>query len=190
MMIDNMVCEFMHMLCESAGGFFTPFFRLISILGEKCWLCVLIGFILCVRKKSRWVGVTIVLSIFLGFLVADFVLKPCIMRLRPYLSDITRYYRYWQDAGAIEETGYSMPSGHTLGVTAFFTSLYITAKQEKRKTIMIVGIICIVLMAMSRCYFMHHYFTDCLAGAIVAIIIACITKVLVKLIYKICKVNA
>lgn len=189
MFIDNMVCEFMHILCVKFGFFFTPLFRFISILGEKCWLGVLIAFLLCFRKKSRWVGATILSSIAFGWIFADYVFKPIFMRVRPYMSDITKYYQYFLDAGGYEETGYSMPSGHTIGVAAFFTVLLITCKRESRKKVMCIGLICIILMTFARCYFMHHYFTDCLVGVIIAIVMSIIMKLVVKCIYRFIKAN-
>ena len=32
--IDALFMAFVHGMCVSAGGFFTPFFRLISVIGE------------------------------------------------------------------------------------------------------------------------------------------------------------
>lgn len=187
MFIDNLIINLMHNLCIIAGIFFNPFFRFISLLGEKGIIFVLLGFFLALRKKTRWVGGTIILSIFLGFIVADFVFKPFFERIRPYLSDNTLLYTYWQMAGGIEETGYSMPSGHTIAATACFVSLFITAKKTYRGLILKIGIVIVSLMVLSRCYQMHHYFTDCLAGIVIGTFLSFIAKIIIKAIYNLCK---
>jgi len=56
-----------------------------------------------------------------------------------------------------------------------------------RKNILIVGIISIILMSLSRMYFMHHYFTDCLGGFVVGIIMAFVAKFILKFLHSLCK---
>lgn len=186
--IDALFMEFVHGLCVTAGGFFTPFLRAISVLGEKSWFFLLISLFLFLNKKTRWVGATAILSIFLGWILSSICLKPFFMRLRPYTA-FNLYQDYWKLAGAYYETDYSMPSGHTLGCAAFFISLYITSKKSARNLISTVGIICVILMTISRTYFMHHYFTDCLVGVLLAVVVSFISKVVVRFIYKVCKDN-
>ena len=181
MILDNLFIGFVHFLCENAGALFTPLFRLVSMLGEKAWFFLLIAIFLCLSKKTRWIGVTIIFAIFLGFIFADVIMKPIIMRPRPY-NENNLYYEYWLLAGAIEETNYSMPSGHTIGIAAFFISLYICSKKQYRKNIFVVGIISIILMILSRCYFMHHYLTDCVVGVLVAFVASFISKPISKMI--------
>ena len=184
--IDNAVIEFMHFMCVNFGFFMTPMMRFVSILGEKCWSCVLISFVMLFKKKTRWIGATAILAIFIGFIVADFLIKPTVMRMRPYMtSNILQ--NYWMLAGAYPETNYSMPSGHTVGVTAFFVSLLITAPKQDRPLIRKIAIVCIILMVFSRCYFMHHYFSDCFVGAIIGIVVSYIAKAITKGIHYICK---
>ena len=186
MFIDNLFMEFVHFLCVKGGFFFTPFFRIISLLGEKCWFFLLIAFLFCLRKKTRWIGITIIFSIFLGYVIGDICLKPLIMRLRPYTAN-NKFQTYWALAGSYPEIEYSMPSGHCIGVAAFFISFYITGKKSWRKNIMRVGVISITLMILSRTYFMHHYLTDCLVGILIAFITSYIAKSISKLLYDLCK---
>lgn len=189
MFIDIIFFEFVHFLYEIAGVFFTPFFRLITILGEKGWFFLVIASILALRKETRWVGATIILSIFFSFVLSDAVLKPLIARPRPYQSDMANIYKYWVDAGSIEEKGFSMPSGHTLAVASFFFSLLITVKKSNRKMIFSYGVFGILLMILSRCYFMHHHLTDCLLSVVIAFFMAYIGKFVARLVYIICKNN-
>ena len=184
--VDNAVIEFMHILCERFGFILTPIMRLVSILGEKCWSCLLVAFCMLFKKKTRWIGATAILAVFIGFVVADLAIKPAVMRLRPYMTSID-FQKYWELAGAYPETNYSMPSGHSVGITAFFISLIITSPKKNRPLLKKLAFICIILMVASRCYFMHHFFTDCLVGIIIGIISAYISKAIMKGIHYICK---
>ena len=184
--IDNAVIEFVHLLCEKVGFILTPIMRLVSILGEKCWSCLLVAVVMLFRKKTRWIGATAILAVFIGFIIADFGLKPTIMRLRPYMTNID-FQKYWELAGAYHETNYSMPSGHTVGFTAFFVSLIITSPKKDRDFLKKFAAVCITLMVLSRCYFMHHFLSDCVVGFIIGVISAYIAKIIIKGIHYICK---
>lgn len=184
--MDLWFANLMHGLAVIGGGFFTPFFRFISMCGEKSIVFLLIAFIMVLRKKSRWVAITIIISIFISWIVADFIIKPLVMRPRPYQSSINLLYDYWVYVGSIPENNFSMPSGHTLGCAAFFSSLYFTCK-NRRSIIVNIGIVVTFLMIMSRCYFMHHYLTDCLVAVILAVVMSILGKIFAKIIYKTCK---
>ena len=184
--IDYLFIEFMHKLYEIGGQFFTPFFRLVMILGEKAWIFLLISFIMLFKKRTRWVGLTAIIAIFLGFVIGNILLKPLIMRMRPYTAS-NLFQSYWELVGAYQETGYSMPSGHSIGVTAFFVSLYITSVKKNREIIYVVGCISVVLMVLSRCYFMHHYLSDCIVGVIIGFVVSYISKAIVRVIHNFCK---
>lgn len=189
MNIDNLFIEFLHTLAERFGGFLTPVLRIISLFGEKAWIFLLIAFIMVLRKRTRWIGVTAILGILIGFIIAAVFMKPFFMRMRPYTAS-NLFQDYWAFVGAYPDTGYSMPSGHTVGVTAFFVALYITSAKEKRKMIKNIGIISVILMIVTRCYFMHHYLSDCIVGVIIGFISAYIAKVIVRMVFSICKKNS
>ena len=186
MSLDHLFIEFMHSLCVKFGFILNPVMRLVSILGEKAWPCVLISFAMTLRKKRRWMAFTAILAMFLGYIIADFILKPTLMRMRPYTAS-NLFQDYWALAGAYKETGYSMPSGHTIGFAVFFISLYITSPKSERKMIKNIGIVSVTLMIMSRCYFMHHYLTDCLVGLLVAFVVSFVSKAIVRFVFKLCK---
>ena len=184
--IDNLFIELLHNLCERFGFFLTPFLRSITICGEKAWLFLVVALFLVLRKKTRWVGATAILAVFIGFIFADVIMKPFFMRMRPY-TESNLFQDYWALAGAYAEEGYSMPSGHTVGVTSFFISLLITCAKKYRPIVKRIGIVAIILMVISRCYFMHHYLTDCMVGIVVGVIASYIAKVIVRLLFNICK---
>lgn len=184
MYIDDLFLNFMNLIANSIGVVMTPIFRLISILGDNGFIFLFIGFILMLNKKSRWVGVSIWISILLGFIVNSLILKNIFMRLRPFMSSNPNYYKYWEQVGAVRQTGYSMPSGHTFAASAFMASLIFTCKQSDKKKFIILYFIVVIAMASSRMYLMHHYFTDCLVGAILGVIMAMAGKILTKKIYR------
>ena len=139
MIIDEIMIKFVHFLSVCGGKIFTPFFRIITFMGEKAWIFLLIAFILCLMKKTRWIGATIILSIALSYVLTDITLKEIIARPRPFETPSSLFYKYWVETGKVPESGYSMPSGHVMGASAFFASLYITSKRSMRKTILIIG---------------------------------------------------
>lgn len=186
MNIDHLFMEFVHALCVYAGTIFTPILQLMTFLGEKAWFFVFVSFILLLSKKTRWVGLTAIFAILIGFIMGNVILKPMIARVRPFLDNML-YQDYWKFAGSLHEVDFSMPSGHTIGCVAFFVSLYITAKRSWKKKIMITGVVFTILMIISRTYFMHHYLTDCLVGILIGFLSAYISKFIVKCIYKFCK---
>lgn len=187
MLIDNLFFEFLHILCEVAGGVLTPFFKFITLLGEKGFIFLLIAFVLFLRRKTRWVGATIILSIFLAYIFGDVILKPMIGRIRPYQSAVPNLYDYWIMAGQVEESGYSMPSGHTLACASFFISLIITVPRNYRLKLIKPAIICTIIMICSRCYLLAHHLTDCLFAVVLSFVFSYVAKCIVKLIYNMCK---
>lgn len=46
-----------------------------------------------------------------------------------------------------------------------------------------------MLMALSRMYFMHHYFSDCVVGVLLAVLVSFISKGLIRVIHKFLKSN-
>lgn len=186
MSIDSIFIEFVHNLCVQFGSFLTPIMRVISFCGDKGWLFVVIAFFMMFRKKTRWVGATATLAILIGFIIGSVFMKPFFMRMRPYTAS-NLFQDYWVLAGSFTDSGYSMPSGHTIAVTAFFLSLYITSAKQNRKLIKNVGIVAVILMIISRCYLMHHYLTDCIVGVIVAFVTSYLAKFIVRLIFNFCK---
>lgn len=185
--MDQFFMEIVHALCVYAGFIFTPFFYFFTFIGNKCWFFLLIAFFMCFIKKTRWIGVSAIFAILFCYLFGDVLLKPLIMRPRPFQSSSNVYYEYWQLAGSFFKDEYSMPSGHMSGTVAFFTSLYICSKKEVRKPILVIAIIVSICMALSRMYFMHHYFTDCLVGAIIGFVMAFIAKFISIKIHNFCK---
>ena len=187
--MDELVLNFMNFIATNFGFIITPFFRIVSIVGEYGIIFLIYGFVLMLNKKTRWVGVSIWISIGLGFILNSVIIKNIIMRPRPFMSSNPNFYKYWEQVGAVKETGYSMPSGHTFAASACMMSLILTCKKSEKKKYIILYFVVVITMALSRMYFMHHYFTDCIVGASLGVIMACVGKILAKKIYRFCDIN-
>lgn len=62
----------------------------------------------------------------------------------------------------------SFPSGHTAGIAGAFAFLVLMAPATQKKTWTFLGIILIILVALSRMYLSQHFYLDVWAGALVA----------------------
>ena len=160
---DYTILHFLHHLALSTHGHLTPFFRLISYFGDKGLFFICLGLFLFLFKKTRRLGFCILLSLFIGTLFTNLFLKNIIARHRPYLSGIQAYHDWWQYAGSLTYNEFSFPSGHTTATMAVMTILFLTYNKKYSW----VGFLFVILMGMSRNYFMVHYPTDVIGGMII-----------------------
>lgn len=147
---------------------------LITKLGDKGIAGIILVVILLMFKKTRKIGLTAGISIILGFIFGNIILKNVVARIRPY--DLNREITLL----IYKLKEYSFPSGHTL--VAFECATSVALYNKKWGTFVIV---LAVLVALSRLYLYVHYPTDVLAGAALGVIIALVAKQIVeKAIYK------
>lgn len=177
--IDHWFAELMHKLYLALGKPATYTMRGISWLAEVGLLFILIGLILCIFKKSRRAGISILISLTIGVLVSNICLKLTICRERPFTHMGSDFFKWWLDAGSVSESSYSFPSGHTTATTAFAVALFLNTPKKKSWPVLILP----VLMLCSRTYLMVHFFTDCIAGMGVGIIAGTVSHFLAKWIF-------
>ena len=159
--IDNAVFIAMNGLAKSAGGFFTPFFVFISFLGKAGIFFIVLGVAMLLLKRTRKMGLAVLLSIAVGAIFTNLTLKPLVARPRPYLSS-EEYFDMWKFVGAHKESEFSFPSGHTTVTMTSMTALFLSLnKKYSWMTYLFV-----VLMGVSRIYLFAHYFTDVIGGVI------------------------
>lgn len=181
---DRTIFEWMYRLRNGAGGFFDPFFKSITFLGESGWLYIVASIILLFFKKTRKIGVTILASIAVGALITNIAIKNLVSRPRPFTAN-SFYYDCWNAVGPTIVGKNSFPSGHATGVTAATVGWILSSKKKWRYF----GIIFAVLMGLSRIYLFVHYPTDVIAGFIVGTCAAICGYYIVKLIYKVLENN-
>ena len=162
---DGAILEFYHLLAEWCGVILTPFMRVISMMGDKALFLIVLALVLGLFAKTRKTGFCMLLAIICGALMTNVILKETICRMRPYVaSDLFR--EFWTFVGAHAESEFSFPSGHATAAAAAATGLWLV----RGKKYLWVSIPFVALMAASRNYFMVHYPTDVIAGAIVGTI--------------------
>ena len=110
---DIAVTTAIHRLYEVGGGFFTPFFEFVSLLGKGGIFLSLLSLLLTFHKPTRRFGTAMMIGLALGTLMTNCILKVLIARARPYADQSSIYYQFWQLVGMHTESDKSFPSGHT-----------------------------------------------------------------------------
>lgn len=138
----------------------TPVAKCITNFANMYWL-IGISILLLLVIKNRKIGISIFLNLPLSALT-NFILKQILQRPRPIEHRI------------IDESGYSLPSGHSMVSMAFYGFIvYLIYKNMKNKylkvPIIILLSVLIICIGISRIYLGVHYTSDVLAGFLVAI---------------------
>ena len=125
----------------------------ITSLGNAglLWIGIAIGLLFV--KKTRKCGIVMLISLVLGLIIGNGLLKNLIARQRPCWIDenIKFLIPNPQD--------YSFPSGHTLASFEAAVMIYLHNKKWG-----IISLILAVAIAFSRMYLFVHFPTDILAG--------------------------
>jgi undecaprenyl-diphosphatase len=138
--------------------------------GGIFWIAVAV-LLLCF-KKTRKIGLTVGLSLAIGFLVGNLFLKNVVARIRPY--DLNPDFPLL--IGKLHD--FSFPSGHTLASVEAAVSIFLYNKKFGTPAIILA-----VLIAFSRLYLYVHYPTDVLASLILGVGVAVVSFVAVGKLY-------
>ena len=137
----------------------------ITHLGDDGIFWIVLALILCVFKKTRKLGVLVILGLGVASLINNVVLKQIFERPRPF------NFEGWPSQFIYPELierphSFSFPSGHTSSSLGAATPLLIKANKKLGIPIFILA----VLVGFSRVYVHVHYPTDVIVGMIVGIV--------------------
>ena len=176
---DGAILEFYHRLAEWGGAVLTPFMHMITVTGDKALVLILLSLILCLFAKTRKSGICMLGAIICGALMTNVILKETICRVRPYAAS-ELFREFWTFVGAHAESEFSFPSGHATAAAAAATGLWLT----RGKKYLAISIPYVALMAASRNYFVVHYPTDVIAGAVIGTLGGVIAYLITRGIYR------
>lgn len=137
------------------------FMQYITYLGDHGFIWILFGIVFLCYKKTRKIGICLLLSLGVGFLLGNMVLKNMIARQRPC----------WIDNQILllipNPRDYSFPSGHSLAAFEGSVSIWLYHRRWGMWFLFLA-----VLIAFSRLYLFVHFPTDVLGGITLGTIIA------------------
>lgn len=167
---DQAVTTAIHGLYESAGGFFTPFFEFISLLGKGGIFLIILSIALMFSTRTRRYGTAMLISVAVGALFTNLFIKIVVARPRPYADENGFFYPMWLALGQHMESDMSFPSGHSTAAFATMTAVFIVGDKRYSWAALIFAF----LMGVSRIYLVVHYPSDVIGGLIVGVIAAVI----------------
>lgn len=163
---DLAISTFIYNLFYPLGSFFTPFFEIISDTAKAGIPLIIISLILIIYKKTRRFGTAMLISLAIGAIITNCILKIVIVRPRPYADELSWFHKAWLTVGMNTESDNSFPSGHTTAVFSFCTAIFLCGNRKKSWPIYFYGL----AIALARIYLMVHFPSDVLAGIIVGFI--------------------
>lgn len=143
--------------CEFLDRFFPAF----TFLGEKGWFFILTALVLlCIPKTRKW-GACMAVSLLLGLIFGNGLIKNMVGRTRPYdqVENFVLLVKKLSD--------YSFPSGHTLAAFEFLTVVCLSPVRRWAK---VTAVLFGILMACSRLYLYVHFPTDVLCAVALGIL--------------------
>ncbi len=176
---DRFILEIMHSLAESCGVFLTPLMNLISLFGKSGIFFIVLSVVLIVFRKTRKMGICMLLSIGVGALITNVTIKPLVERARPYVAT-NEFANWWKLVGGVVEKEFSFPSGHTTVTMSAMMALCVTGG----KKYILPTVMATMLMGISRNYLMVHYPTDVIAAVMVGLIAGFAAYWLTEIAYK------
>lgn len=149
-------------------GFLDTVMTTVSMLGNKGILFIVLGIVLLFFKKTREMGMTVLLSLAIMFLSCNIILKNLFMRARPFTHNGFELI-------IPKPSDYSFPSGHSAASFAAAVSVFMYNKKWGRFFIALA-----VMIAFSRLYLYVHFVSDVVAGIAIGILSALLARAMLK----------
>ena len=159
---------FLQYLREITGGCFDSFFLFFTDFGLITTILIIISAIYWSLDKK--LGEFLILSASAGLLFTSFA-KVIACIYRPWILDSNIHP---VEAAIPDATGYSFPSGHTMNSVITFGGA--SLKENITKGLKIALLICLILVAFSRCYLGVHSPADVVCSLIVGFLILFVFK--------------
>ena len=138
----------------------------ITHLGDDGIFWIFLALILLVFKKTRKLGVLLILGLGFASLINNVVLKNIFERPRPFNFEGWPAGFDFPNPLIEKPHSFSFPSGHTSSSVGAATPLLIKAKKKFGIPIFVLAL----LVGFSRVYVHVHYPTDVIVGTIVGIV--------------------
>jgi len=131
---------------------------MITSLANGGWFYILLGVVLSFLKKTRKIGVHVLLALMFSVVFCNLILKTLVARDRPswLVPDVDLPIKNPKD--------FSFPSGHTSAAVAAATAVFMHNKKHGKFLYILAECI-----AFSRMYLFVHFPTDIFGGAVTGV---------------------
>lgn len=135
-------------------------FSFITHLGDAGFIWIALCIFLTLKKSTRKNGIIMFISLSIGSIIGNVILKNLFERPRPFIElSLIPFIP--------EPHGFSFPSGHSMASFIGATCAYYTNKKFG-----IVTYILAILIVLSRIILIVHYPSDVITGALLGILVA------------------
>lgn len=151
-------------------GFLDAVLPIITAFADHGLGWIAVAVLLLVFKRTRKTGLMAGMSLIIGLVLVNMIMKPLFGRIRPY--DVNEVMRALLLVAPLDDG--SFPSGHTLASFEVATVLMIRDKRFG-----IPALVLAVLIAFSRLYLYVHYPTDVLCAIVLGIVFGILGVIIV-----------
>lgn len=89
---DHTIAKWANDVFQSTNEILSPLLKLITNLGNMGFIFIMISLIMILFKKIRKIGMIVLFSIAIGFVLTNLILKNVVARPRPFIDETSDYY--------------------------------------------------------------------------------------------------